>query len=89
MFAILKTLGSPSESDFKEWEKIMTNFDHEYFQEFKNYKSADLHKMFSWIKDLENLLDLLKKMFDYIPNRRISAEEALSHPFFADVKKRR
>lgn len=89
LFAILKTLGSPSESDFKEWEKMMSNFDHEYFKEFKNYKSVDLRKMFSGIKDLDNLLDLLKKMFDYIPNRRISADEALRHPFFADIKRRR
>ncbi len=67
----------------------MTNFDKEYFKDFKNYKSVDLRKMFSMIKDLDNLLDLLKKMFDYIPNRRISAEDAMKHPFFVDVKRRR
>lgn len=32
----------------------------------------------------ENLLDLLKKMLVYDPARRITAEQALSHPWFQE-----
>jgi serine/threonine protein kinase len=31
-------------------------------------------------------LDLLAAMFEYDPTRRITAEEALAHPWFEDVR---
>jgi serine/threonine protein kinase len=31
-------------------------------------------------------VDLLKKMWEYVPEKRISAIEALKHPFFNDLK---
>lgn len=82
LFAIFKVLGSPSNDDFAIWEKILVNFDQALFAEFKNFKAIDLRKLFPGFKDLENLIDLLARMFDYIPTRRISASEALKHPFF-------
>ena len=83
LFSIFKVLGSPANEDFAIWEKILVNFDHVLFAEFKNFKPMDLKKSFPGFKDVDNLLDLLGKMFDYIPTRRISASEALKHPFFA------
>jgi len=61
------------------------HFDHSLFIEFKNYKPIDLKRMFVGIKDLDYLLDLLKKMFDFVPEKRISASDALKHPFFRDM----
>ena len=34
-----------------------------------------------------NGLDLLEKMLDYLPERRISAKDALNHPYFNEIKK--
>eukprot|EP01121_Diplochlamys_sp_Union-15-3_P013987 TRINITY_DN4420_c0_g1_i2.p1 TRINITY_DN4420_c0_g1~~TRINITY_DN4420_c0_g1_i2.p1 ORF type:complete len:248 (-),score=46.23 TRINITY_DN4420_c0_g1_i2:58-801(-) len=34
-----------------------------------------------------NAYDLLQKMLDYDPNKRISAEKALDHPYFHDLPK--
>lgn len=31
-------------------------------------------------------LDLLSKLLEYDPNKRLSAEEALNHPFFQGIK---
>lgn len=80
-------MGSPTEEEFSVWEKILVNFDQNLFQDFKGYKPVDLKKMFVGVKDIDNLVDLLKKMLCYIPTRRISATEALKHPFFNDVRR--
>ena len=37
-------------------------------------------------EDLDNLIDLLMKMFQYIPAQRITAKEALNHRFFNDIR---
>lgn len=62
-------------------------FDSKLFYEFGKYSAIDLSKKFYYIKDLENLMDLLTKMFQYLPERRITAKEALNHPFFREVAK--
>jgi glycogen synthase kinase 3 beta len=84
LFAIFKVLGSPGSEEFSIWEKILVNFDQVLFAEFKDFKPFDLKKLFPGFKDVDNLVDLLRKMFDYIPTRRISASEALKHPFFKE-----
>jgi len=33
------------------------------------------------------MVDLLLKMLQYDPRRRITAKEALLHPYFADLRK--
>lgn len=65
------------------------NFEKELLLEFKNYIAIDLRKKFFWIKDLDNLIDLIKKMFNFIPHKRITAEEALKHPFFKEEYKKK
>jgi serine/threonine protein kinase len=86
LFAIFKVLGSPSQEEYNELSS-MVPFDPKIFKEFKNYKlnTTFFEEQFSYIKDYKNLMDLLLKMFNYIPSKRITALEALKHPFFADV----
>ena len=47
----------------------------------KDYPIKNFNEIFPKIKD-ENALDLLKKLFEFNYKNRISAEEALKHPFF-------
>jgi serine/threonine protein kinase len=38
------------------------------------------------VEDQKNFIDLLEKMLRFLPEERISAKEALAHPFFADIR---
>ena len=76
-----------TEEEIEEYTKKVP-FDPKLFQEFGHYQPIDLSKKFYYVKDLENLMDLLARMFQYLPDRRITAAEALQHPFFKDVLKK-
>uniref|UniRef100_A0A061S2I9 cyclin-dependent kinase n=1 Tax=Tetraselmis sp. GSL018 TaxID=582737 RepID=A0A061S2I9_9CHLO len=81
---IFKVLGTPNEQTwsgvnrFRDW--------HEYPQ----WQPQDLTTLFKY-KDTDLLepsgLDLLKKMLKYDNSQRISAKEALNHPYFNDLDK--
>lgn len=38
------------------------------------------------VEDQKNFIDLLEKMLRFLPEERISAKEALAHPFFSDIR---
>lgn len=80
LFKIFRILGTPTVSNWAEISKL------------KHYK-PDFPK---WLaKDLTSLLrgnveaaDLLGRMLSYDPQRRISALDAIKHPFFEELPKR-
>ena len=78
-------MGSPSEEEFKFLGKVVP-YDKKLFKEFKYYQKKSLRSRFSYIKDIDNLLDLLNKTFKYNYNERITATEAINHPFFDDIR---
>lgn len=88
LFAIFKVLGSPSKEDYEEFSKRVP-YDAKIFQDFPRYKVDEerLLEKFHIMKDKDNLMDLVYKMFAYIPENRITATEALAHPFFDDIRK--
>ncbi len=85
LFAIFKVMGSPSQEEYDELS-MMVPFDPKIFKEFKFYKRQTFKDKFYYIQDYENLMDLMFRMFAYIPSQRISAADALKHPFFKDVR---
>lgn len=75
LYRIFRLLGTPQE---KEWPGVTSLPD--YATTFPNWSQNTLRRKF---KDFdENGLDLLEKLLKYDPAERISAKEALIHPYF-------
>lgn len=80
LFRIFRQLGTPTEA---EWPGVTSLAD--YKHSFPKWPAQPLQKT---IKELRNdplALDLLQKMLVYEPSKRISAREALKHPYFDEV----
>jgi len=79
LLKIFKTLGTPTP---KTWPSITELPD--YKTNFPIYPPVQLKKM---VRRLDaNGIDLLSRMLQYEPSKRISAEAAMKHPYFKDIK---
>ena len=88
LFAIFKILGSPSQEEYEKFSKRVP-FDPSIFKKFPEYKTKkNWNNSFEGISDKKNLIDLLNKIFQYLPENRISAFEAMNHPFFEGIYKK-
>ena len=87
---IFKIMGTPSDENWPGWRDI--KLAKKYSTIFTKSQSCKLREKFPIIplsKDdpmyLSNMgLDLLNKFFSLNPEKRISAEEALKHPWFQE-----
>lgn len=81
LFHIFRQLGTPTE---EMWPGVTQLAD--YKTTFPQWQPQPLTKT---IKELKNAdpqaIDLLQKMLVYEPSKRISAREALKHPYFDEV----
>jgi len=78
LFRIFRTLGTPNESVWAGVTKLP-----EYQPTFPQHPPQPLSKI---IPQLDSAgIDLLEKMLQYEPVKRISAKSALQHPFFDDL----
>ncbi len=82
IFKILRLLGSPSE---ETWPGVTT---YEFWQEnFPKFKPQNLEEQCP--KFDADALDLMSKMVALTRSERISAKDALRHPYFDDLDKTR
>ncbi|EKE39300.1 hypothetical protein ENUP19_0050G0075 [Entamoeba nuttalli] len=79
LFKIFSQLGTPTEDIWNGVTKLPF-----YLSTFPKWKAKDLHTIFHTD---ERAVDLLQKMFIYTPGKRISAADALKHPFFDPLNK--
>lgn len=69
---------------YQEYQALTRLASHMEFN-FEEKKGAGLRAMLPEDRSSEDLLDLLARMLAYEPHTRISAGEALRHPFFLEV----
>lgn len=83
---IFTLLGTPDENEYQwlkespEWNGYINN------ENFKKFEKQDMKKLYPTIED-EEAYDLLKKMIVFEPDNRISAADALKHPYFNSIAK--
>ena len=76
---IFKLLGTPDESIWPGVTKLRD------WHEFPRWAPQDLSKVFPGLEP--SGVDLMRKMCEYDPARRISARDALAHEYFDDLDK--
>jgi len=81
LFRIFRTLGTPSEV---MWPGVSKLPDYSPAN-FPQWSPQPLNKVVPLMDPLA--LDLLERMLRYEPSKRISAKEALEHPYFQDLDK--
>jgi len=82
LMKIFKVLGTPNPTNWPEMTQLP-----DYKDNFPVYPGVNLKKI---IRKLEPAgIDLLERMLEYDPTKRISAESALHHPYFRDLKTQR
>jgi len=82
LMKIFATLGTPT---LKSWPGMAAL--PEYKAEFMVYQPINPKKMCRKLDSAGR--DLLNRMLQYEPQKRISAEDAMQHPYFKDLKKKR
>ncbi|KAJ1767219.1 Cyclin-dependent kinase catalytic subunit, partial [Coemansia sp. RSA 2523] len=80
IFKIFRILGTPTE---EIWPDVTSLPD--YKPSFPKWQSKNLAELVSGL-DADGV-DLLKRMLTYDPAHRISAKQALAHPYFNDIRK--
>jgi len=78
---IFSVLGTPKEEDF---EFVTDSKAIEYLKSFPFKKPSDLTEIYP--AATSEAIDLLKKMLQFNPRKRISIDEALNHPFVSKVR---
>lgn len=78
---IFKVLGTPTE---EIWPKVSQL--PEYKRDFEIFPKIQLETL---LPKLDHLgIDLLKRLLDYPPEKRITANDALQHPYFDELRKK-
>ncbi|KAL7687442.1 putative protein kinase domain, F-box domain, protein kinase-like domain superfamily [Plasmopara halstedii] len=77
LFQIFSKLSTPTSETWPGFSSLPN-----YHFEFPHWKRRPLNRLFPGISD--HGIDLLTKLLTYNPDQRITAEDALRHPYFSD-----
>lgn len=78
---IIKVLGVPNEYDLSFMTKPKSKA---FLDTYESYNGKNFNSIFP--NESEECISLLKKMLEFNPYFRYSAEECLDHPYFADIR---
>jgi cyclin-dependent kinase 2 len=79
MYRIFRTLGTPNETMWPGVTKLK-----EYKRSFPNWQPVNFRSILPQLDEAG--IDLLERMLKYVPSERITAREAVEHPFFNNVR---
>lgn len=84
--AIISCLGTPNKDDLDSWLPYQgtTENARKYLDTLPNYKGRHISALFPGF-DCPEAIDLIEKMLSFNPKKRITADEALSHPYFSGI----
>ena len=77
---IFNMFGTPTEEDIAGVDQVKAR---QFLRFMRKKEAKSLEKVFPGVDPL--MLDLLKKMLTFNPKKRITVEEALRHPYLADL----
>lgn len=77
---VLEVIGSPTPEEINSFQNQQTR---DFLKGFKKYKPKPLERLFKSANPLA--LDLLSKLLAFDANKRITAEEALAHPYLKEL----
>ena len=81
-------LGMPSKEQLRAMSKQMTDQTVELVHRLDDIKKRDFKTIIpqaAYLKtDILKAADLLEKLLDWVPSKRLTCEKALQHPFFSE-----
>lgn len=88
LFAIMRLWGSLSEEQSRFFVQKVPFFS-SFIARFPKYQKDKeaIARMFGHVRNRRSLFLLLDSIFEYNPNKRLTAEEVLRHPFFDGVER--
>ena len=78
---ICSVLGNPTEADLKFLTSLKAR---QFLKQMKHYEGAKFKSRFPFAS--LKAIDILGKMLNFNPNTRITAKDALNHPYFKEVR---
>lgn len=79
--AIFQIIGTPSPQDIEE---VAEDKARQFLRQLPSYPPKDLQTIFPGSD--KGVIELLQGMLQFNPRRRITASQALAHPYFADLQ---
>ncbi|GLC55296.1 hypothetical protein PLESTB_000969300 [Pleodorina starrii] len=80
LFRIFERLGTPTPDVWRDLPGLA-----HFSDEFPNFRPRPMHELVPRLANDPHGLDLLSRLLAYDPNRRITARQALDHPWFQGV----
>jgi cyclin-dependent kinase 2 len=79
LFKIFQALGSPNEVNYPGVSQLP-----DWKSEFPQWSPVNIASIVPTLEPAG--VDLLSKMLEYVPSRRITAKAAVEHEYFAELK---